>query len=151
MVCSSLSFFVVNRILCFSLVQDGCEYLLVYNRPKQFYGSLYEPDKQYVKNKHDPMWIEWIDTHVDYVHIRQIIDRAWKITSLFIPMKSRTSKFVWSSFFLPIVIRHSIWRKKKARKSTWKGNQFNTSTWNLIICSCEIREQIECRNGNCLV
>jgi len=27
--------------------EDGFEYLLVYNRPKQFYGSLYEPDKQY--------------------------------------------------------------------------------------------------------
>ncbi|CAF3955442.1 unnamed protein product [Adineta steineri] len=26
---------------------DGSEYLLVYNRPKQYYGSLYEPDKQY--------------------------------------------------------------------------------------------------------
>jgi hypothetical protein len=25
---------------------DGSEYLLVYNRPKQYYGSLYEPDKQ---------------------------------------------------------------------------------------------------------
>ncbi len=25
---------------------DGAEYLLVYNRPKQYYGSLYEPDKQ---------------------------------------------------------------------------------------------------------
>lgn len=27
-------------------VLDGSEYLLVYNRPKQYYGSLYEPDKQ---------------------------------------------------------------------------------------------------------
>ncbi|CAF0973449.1 unnamed protein product [Adineta ricciae] len=27
--------------------EDDGEYLLVYNRPKQFYGSLYEPDKQY--------------------------------------------------------------------------------------------------------
>ncbi|CAF2917247.1 unnamed protein product [Rotaria sp. Silwood2] len=26
---------------------DDSEYLLVYNRPKQYYGSLYEPDKQY--------------------------------------------------------------------------------------------------------
>ncbi len=25
---------------------DDSEYLLVYNRPKQYYGSLYEPDKQ---------------------------------------------------------------------------------------------------------
>ena len=30
---------------------DGSEYLLVYNRPKQYYGSLYEPDKQYVKRE----------------------------------------------------------------------------------------------------
>jgi hypothetical protein len=27
-------------------VLDGSEYLIVYNRPKQYYGSLYEPDKQ---------------------------------------------------------------------------------------------------------
>ncbi|CAF1223565.1 unnamed protein product [Adineta steineri] len=27
--------------------EDDGEYLLVYNRPKQYYGSLYEPDKQY--------------------------------------------------------------------------------------------------------
>jgi hypothetical protein len=27
---------------------DDSEYLIVYNRPKQYYGSLYEPDKQWV-------------------------------------------------------------------------------------------------------
>ena len=32
----------------FSLSLDDSEYLLVYNRPKQYYGSLYEPDKQSV-------------------------------------------------------------------------------------------------------
>lgn len=32
--------------LAFLFFIDDSEYLLVYNRPKQYYGSLYEPDKQ---------------------------------------------------------------------------------------------------------
>ena len=37
------------QIYIFFYLLDDSEYLLVYNRPKQYYGSLYEPDKQYVK------------------------------------------------------------------------------------------------------
>ena len=35
-----------SRLNFYSYILDDSEYLLVYNRPKQYYGSLYEPDKQ---------------------------------------------------------------------------------------------------------
>jgi DNA-directed RNA polymerase subunit RPC12/RpoP len=39
-------FFQLKSIFINNSLLDGQEYLLVYNRPKQYYGSLYEPDKQ---------------------------------------------------------------------------------------------------------
>ena len=40
------SFFVDVQKQITPFFVDDSEYLLVYNRPKQYYGSLYEPDKQ---------------------------------------------------------------------------------------------------------
>lgn len=43
---SILNFFVNVQQQVTPFFVDDSEYLLVYNRPKQYYGSLYEPDKQ---------------------------------------------------------------------------------------------------------
>ncbi|CAF4571390.1 unnamed protein product [Rotaria sp. Silwood1] len=51
--------------------EDGSEYLLVYNRPKQYYGSLYEPDKQYAcklcsyTTNHRPSMEDHVFVHTD--------------------------------------------------------------------------------------
>ncbi|CAF0748498.1 unnamed protein product [Rotaria sordida] len=50
---------------------DDSEYLLVYNRPKQYYGSLYEPDKQYAcklcsyTTNHRPSMEDHVFVHTD--------------------------------------------------------------------------------------
>lgn len=73
----------------------------MYNRPKQYYGSLYEPDKQYVTRLHPLLLylkhlIENLGMHVNCARTRQIIGQAWKITSSCTQMRSHTSELLWS-------------------------------------------------------
>jgi hypothetical protein len=71
----------------------------VYNRPKQYYGSLYEPDKQYVTRLHPRVLslnrlIENLGMHVNCARTQQIIGQAWKITSSCTQMRSPTSELL---------------------------------------------------------